>query len=132
MGEGIFTQQEKPMGYRSQVLLVIDKDLVSHFMVATSASPKAQALCFQEADIFQEDYDGAGSMLFYWSEIKWYANQYSEIDIIERFVGDLESGESVEDSYVKFRFIKIGEEYDDITDTGNGFWDIGINREINF
>ena len=121
------------MGYRSQVLLVIKKDLVPHFMAATSASPKAQALCFQEADIFQEDYDGEGAMLFYWSEIKWYTElQYDEIDVIERFVDDCDSGASVEDSYVKFRFIKIGEEYDDITDTGNGFWDIGINREINF
>ena len=117
------------MGYCSQTMLVIDKDLVPHFMVATSGCPKTQAFCFQDSDVFEQDYNGEGAMLFYWTRVKWIEG-YNEIDLIEKFLADCEY-EGTRTS-LKFRFIRIGEDYDDIVDRGDCFWDIEVQRTINF
>jgi hypothetical protein len=136
MGEGIFTQQEESMGYRSQVMLAIEKDLVPHFMAATSVNPKVQALCFQDHDVFQEDYRDEGAMLFYWSSIKWYDSPGGDvITIIEKFIDDCDGDRlSVEGERPSdlFRFIRLGEDGNDVEDKGGGFWHIDIQREISF
>ncbi len=60
------------MGYRSEVVLVVGKEVMPQFMVTMAKSPEARKLCWGEHDTMLKDYDGEGNILFYWRHIKWY------------------------------------------------------------
>ena len=60
------------MGYRSEVVLVVGKEVMPQFMVTMAKSAEARAMCFAEHDKMIKDYDGEGNMLFAWDCIKWY------------------------------------------------------------
>ena len=127
------------MGYRSEVVLVVGKEVMPQFMVTMAKSPDARSLCFAEADQRHEDYEEKGSMLFAWAHIKWY-DSYEEIRAIEDFLDWCDSedvpsqdakGERV-DGDECYRFVRIGEEVEDIEERGSGFWDVGVRRSIEF
>ena len=127
------------MGYRSQVVLAISKELIPFLMLATSKSKEAEALVFRSADKFDRDYGGDKSWLLMWDNIKWYES-YSSVDAIEQFVAEAESddynitdddGNKVHSSDL-VRFVRVGEDTDDITVRGNGFWDIHPVTSINW
>ena len=115
------------MGYRSEVVLVVGKEVMPQFMVTMAKSPEARALCFAEATR-HEDYEEKGNMLFAWDCIKWY-DSYEEIRAIEDF---LDWCDSDIDAAECFRFVRIGEEVEDIEERGSGFWDVGVRRSIEF
>ena len=124
------------MGYRSEVVLVVGKEVMPQFMVTMAKSPEARALCFAEATR-HEDYEEKGNMLFAWDCIKWY-DSYEEIRAIEDFLDWCDSedvpsqdakGERV-DGDECYRFVRIGEEVEDIEERGSGFWDVGVRRSI--
>jgi len=133
------------MGYRSEVVLVVGKEVMPQFMVTMAKSAEARAMCFDEAQRMN-DYDGKGNMLFAWDGIKWY-DSYEGIRAIADFM-DWCLGEKVPvsdeqraadksstpathiDADECFRFIRIGEETDDIEEMGCGFWDVGVSRSI--
>ena len=126
------------MGYRSEVVLVVGKEVMPQFMVTMAKSPEARALCFAEATR-HEDYEEKGNMLFAWDCIKWY-DSYEEIRAIEDFLDWCDSedvpsqdakGERV-DGDECYRFVRIGEEGEDIEERGSGFWDVGVRRSIEF
>ena len=126
------------MGYRSEVVLVVGKEVMPQFMVTMAKSPDARALCFAEATR-HEDYEEKGNMLFAWDCIKWY-DSYEEIRAIEDFLDWCDSedvpsqdakGERV-DGDECYRFVRIGEEVEDIEERGSGFWDVGVRRSIEF
>ena len=126
------------MGYRSEVVLVVGKEVMPQFMVTMAKSPEARALCFAEATR-HEDYEEKGNMLFAWDCIKWY-DSYEEIRAIEDFLDWCDSedvpsqdakGERV-DGDECYRFVRIGEEVEDIEERGSGFWDVGVRRSIEF
>jgi hypothetical protein len=126
------------MGYRSEVVLVVGKEVMPQFMVTMAKSSEARALCFDEAERMK-DYDGEGNMLFSWCDIKWYED-YEGIQAIVDFM-DWCMNESVphpdeKDTRVDgdecFRFIRIGEESNDIEEIGSGFWDVGVRRTIEY
>ena len=126
------------MGYRSEVVLVVGKEVMPQFMVTMAKSPEARALCFAEATR-HEDYEEKGNMLFAWDCIKWY-DSYEEIRAIEDFLDWCDSedvpsqdakGERV-DGDECYRFVRIGEEVEDIEERGSGFWDVGGRRSIEF
>ena len=126
------------MGYRSEVVLVVGKEVMPQFMVTMAKSPEARALCFAEATR-HEDYEEKGNMLFAWDGIKWY-DSYEEIRAIEDFLDWCDSedvpsqdakGERV-DGDECYRFVRIGEEVEDIEERGSGFWDVGVRRSIEF
>ena len=126
------------MGYRSEVVLVVGKEVMPQFMVTMAKSPEARALCFAEATR-HEDYEENGNMLFAWDCIKWYLS-YEEIRAIEDFLDWCDSedvpsqdakGERV-DGDECYRFVRIGEEVEDIEERGSGFWDVGVRRSIEF
>tara|TARA_Y100000034_G_C6809423_1_gene363677 strand:- start:246 stop:638 length:393 start_codon:yes stop_codon:yes gene_type:complete len=130
------------MGYRSQVVLAVGKELKPYFLAALASSSEAAALVFKHTDRFENDGYDDGVMLMHWSGIKWY-DSYEEIDTINKFVNDCEneclegwSAEQNDDhgyAYQNFRFLRIGEDYDDIQDKGEFlFGDIYISREIQF
>ena len=129
--------EEKDMGYRSEVVLAVSKPMVPHFLTVLAQHESVRQLV-HDADQLEENYDGG--MLMYWSGIKWYES-YPEIAAIEKFVSDCES-ECVEGwadtsnpytEYEHFRFVRIGEETDDIEEKG-GFGDgeIHISRSVHF
>ena len=126
------------MGYRSQVVLAISKQLRPAFMAALAPNKDATALVFNDHDTLDLDYGGDGSLLVVWEGIKWYSGMGDNvIDLIDKFVDEAESDEweFEEDpldpdsgagsaSSEHFRFVRVGEESDDITVRGEGFWDI--------
>ena len=132
------------MGYRSQAVLVVGKEVMPQFLATMAKSPEARRLCWSDHDKMMKDYDGEGNILFAWSYIKWYEG-YEPVDAISDFMDwcdgeDVPIGEKDEEGKDKtdhatefFKFIRIGEEMDDNEQRGDAFWgDICINRSIEF
>ena len=130
--------EEKDMGYRSEVVLAVSKPMVPHFLTVLAQHESVRQLV-HDADQFEENYIDGG-MLMYWSGIKWYES-YPEIAAIEKFVSDCESEcvegwapeEEHDTEYDHFRFVRIGEETNDVEEKG-GFadCDICVTRAVNF
>ena len=126
------------MGYRSQVVLAIGKEIQPHFMVALGACPAATSLVFNDADRFDRDYyqDGSGHWLIQWSDLKWY-DSYEEIKTLQNFVEAanedcLELGEDDGESSDYIKFVRVGEDSDDIEHLGFAFDDIRASTSIAF
>ena len=122
------------MGYRSQVVLAIGEALIPQFMVTMAKSPQARALCFGDGEP-QRDFQGEkGSLFFVWEGIKWY-DSYEEIQAIEDFINWAEDKLKIDGKEIDgddhFRFVRIGEEYEDIEIRGYGF-DIHPVRSIEY
>ena len=133
------------MGYRSQVVLAISKQLRPAFMAALAPNKEATALVFNHHDTLDLDYGGDESLLVVWDGIKWYSGMGDKvIDLIDKFVDDagcdtwefendpedLHGPESASSEH--FRFVKVGEESDDIECRGEGFWDIYPHTSISY
>ena len=122
------------MGYRSQVLLAIGKELTPFLLLATSQCKEAEALVFRDHDTFDKDY--FEGWLFRWDDIKWY-DSYEEIATLERFVHEATSDEyefeidGVKQNSSEFiKFVRLGEDTNDVEMHGDGFWDIHVSRCI--
>ena len=119
------------MGYRSQVVLAISKELIPFLLLATSKNKEAEELVFKHADTFDRNYENDNSWLLVWEGIKWYEG-YADIDAIETFLDDAEHGDwKITDgdgnevhSEELFRFARVGEEHGDVDVRGSGYWDI--------
>lgn len=136
------------MGYRSEVVLVVSKDVMPQFMVTMAKSPEARKLCWSEHDRMIKDYDGEGNILFAWGGIKWY-DSYEGIRAIEDFM-DWCDGEDIPVSVEQkaadksptpvthldgdqcYRFIRIGEDSDDNIERGWLTHDVHITREVSY
>ena len=113
------------MGYRSHVVLAIAEPLVPQFMVTMAKCPEARVLCFGDADNMQRDFQGEkGSFFFEWEGIKWY-DSYEPIQAIQDFMDwaqdRIKIGDNEIDGEEHYRFVRIGEDYDDIETRGWGF-----------
>lgn len=122
------------MGYRSQVLLAIGKELTPFLLLATSQCKDAEELVFKEHDTFDKDY--FEGWLFRWDDIKWY-DSYEGIAAIEKFIYEATSDEYEfevdgvkQNSSEYIRFVRVGEDTNDIEMHGDGFWDIHVSRHI--
>jgi len=118
------------MGYRSQVVLAISKHLTPFLTLATSQNADAQALVFKDHDKFDRDYCGDKSWLLVWDSIKWYES-YEDIQTLESFIQKATSDEysfevdgQTQNSSEHIRFVRVGDDSDDIEMSGEGFWDI--------
>ena len=118
------------MGYRSHVVLAISKHLTPFFMMKLSQNKEAEELVFKHADEFDRDYQGDKSWLMVWDGIKWYES-YEDIQTLEKFIEEACSDEyefevdgKAEASSEHIRFVRVGEEHEDIEFRGDGFWDI--------
>ena len=72
------------MGYRSQVVLAISKELVPFLLLATSKCKETEELGCKYGKL-SRDYENDKSWLLVWEDIKWYEG-YSDIDAIEQFL----------------------------------------------
>jgi hypothetical protein len=133
------------MGYRSEVILAVDPNVAPAFMALTAKYPEVLRLC-NDADRFESGYENEGDWLMHWSGIKWYES-FDEIAVVQQFVNALEADDLTEYGLSEhpvdergrtmdwpecFRFIRLGEDYEDIESAGHGFYDIGISRDISF
>ncbi len=136
------------MGYRSEVVLVVSKDVMPQFMVTMAKSPEARKLCWGDRDRMIKDYDGEGNILFAWRSIKWY-DSYEGIRAIEDFmdwcdsedvpVSDEQKAQDKSPTPVThldgdqcYRFVRVGEDSDDNVERGSAFWDVYVSRSIEF
>ena len=98
------------MGYRSQVAIAIHPDKVAEFLAVLSGCSEALEVCqgwdkgiqtgiFMKDDLFIE-MDG----------IKWYEG-YEGVDAIDKFIADTIDEDN---GWEMVRFIRVGEEYDDV------------------
>ena len=124
------------MGYRSDVVLAIGKELTPFLLLATSQCKQAEELVFKHHDLFDRDY--YEGWLLRWESIKWYEG-YEDIDAIQKFVDEAcadeykieEDGkERYSSEYIKF--VRVGEDSSDVEMQGEGFWDIYVSRHIEF
>ena len=127
------------MGYRSQVVLAISKDLMPHFLTVLAKEPGCRPMVFKDHDTLEENYDGEGTLLVVWQSIKWY-DSFPEVHAINEFVEELES-ESVEGFDLPendyqgdhVRFVRLGEEADDCEVKGTLHeYDINFCRSISY
>jgi len=134
--------EDKDMGYRSEVVLAVSKEMTPHFLTVLARSQRVRELV-SDADVFDKDY-ADGGMLMYWTGVKWYES-YEDVAAIDKFVCDCESealegwnstvdGEAGANAeWTHIRFVRIGEEFDDIQCKGEFSYDtINIQRSIEF
>ena len=110
------------MGYRSEVAFAIHPDKVSEFLAVLSTSKEALELCQgypghdkgMQTDVFMK-----GDLFVEMSGIKWYEG-YKGIDTIDKFIAD-----TIDEAkgYEYVRFIRIGEEYEDVVQCGDYAYD---------
>ena len=134
------------MGYRSEVVLAIAPEAASAFMALCAKSPKVMEFC-HDADVFKSGYAQKGDWFMHWSHIKWY-DSFPEIEALNEFVTMMECdnltdygepehpkrSDGSDDQWGEyFKFVRIGEDQDDVEDKGWGFQsDIGLQRSIYF
>ena len=134
------------MGYRSEVVLAIAPEAASAFMALCAKNPKVLEFC-HDADEFKSGYAQEGDWFVYWSSIKWYED-FPEVAALNAFIEMLDCDNLTdygESEWPKredggnaqwgeyFRFIRLGEDDDDIERKGWGFQaDIGLQRAIHF
>jgi len=118
------------MGYRSEVALAVSKDVMAQFLTTMARSPKARSLCFEYSDEIVKDYDEEGALLFKWDSIKWYSG-YEDIDALVDFM-DWCDAEEDEDMSEGYKFVRVGEESEDIESRGFGFMYLYPRTTINW
>tara|TARA_B100000029_G_scaffold339047_1_gene331206 strand:- start:51 stop:431 length:381 start_codon:yes stop_codon:yes gene_type:complete len=111
------------MGYRSQVSFAVHPDKVDEFLAVLAKCPEALQLCQGYPG---DEYNGMkssafekGDLLITLDGIKWYEG-YKEIDAIDEFIRKVIEDDDEPD---KVRFIRIGEEHEDIQQCGDYAWD---------
>ena len=111
------------MGYRSDVVLVVDKRVEGLLMHVFTSQPSAHQLCYEHAD---EHEDREDAVMFRWTDTKWY-DSYPEVSAIEDFMDKLDcadnleiDGEEIDPCYM-YRFVRVGEDSSDIECRGYGF-----------
>ena len=124
------------MGYRSDVVLAIGKELTPFLLLATSRCKQAEELVFKHHDLFDRDY--YEGWLLRWESIKWYEG-YEDIDAIQKFVDEacadeykIEEDGKERNSSEYIKFVRVGEDSSDVEMQGEGFWDIYVSRLIEF
>ena len=127
------------MGYRSEVVLAISKQIMPHFLAVLAKEPETRPLIFKHHDHLDQNYNNEGTLLVTWGGIKWY-DSYPEIQAINDFIQELESDEVEGFDLPKgewqgehVRFVRLGENYDDCEERGElcGF-DIHVERSLSY
>jgi len=126
------------MGYRSEVVFAITPEVAPAFMALCASRPELHELCFKHNDLLETGVESKGDFLFQWDHIKWYET-YDEIGALQAFIDALEEddlsayGEEEERDWNEcFKFVRIGEDMDDVEQRGYGFDNIRVNRSISF
>lgn len=103
------------MGYRSDVVIVIEKDTIPAFLtlLCKEENTETKELVFHHRDEFDKDFAKEGHMLVRWHNIKWYEG-YKPIETLQGFLLDNEE---------TTRLVRCGEEPDDTQEMGEFMYD---------
>ena len=115
------------MGYRSEVVLAVNKEIMPEFLAYLATNDGAKSLVFLDHCHLDRDYEGEGHLLVNWTGIKWY-DGYPDVNVIEKFTCEMDEDS---DNCEMFRFVRVGEDFADIEVRGYGF-DIHVNRAIDY
>ena len=121
-------EKDNIMGYRSDVLLVLDKNATVNFNEQLKNAPediKADVQVLLNA-ITDECTASTGEKLYYWEWIKWYI-EYKSVEFIENFLAKLD-----EEQYL---IVRLGEELTDIEENGAFFdnpFNAGLRQTIEY
>ena len=113
------------MGYRSQIAFAIHPNKVSDFLAVLSGCSEAYDLCRYD-DGIKTDMFEKGDLFVAMDGIKWYEG-YKGVDTIDAFIRKVIE----DDEPDKVRFLRVGEDYEDIQQCGDYAIDLlHINRSI--
>lgn len=127
------------MGYRSEVGLIVNYHAWRALNEAAEKDPSLHDLLFKSSDEILEDQD-RGARLIHWSWIKWYTLSGIGCDDacvhLNKLMDEFdESSLSDSEKSFQYRFIRLGEENNDIEDRGDFFYNpfnFGFERRITF
>ena len=113
------------MGYRSDVVLAVHKQVMGKFLQLIGQHEEMKAMCFSHSDEVRENYNGDGNFLFRWSGIKWYEG-YEGVDAVNEFMQWCHDNEIEDKNFPEeqatgsefFKFLRVGEDQDDIVQDG--------------
>jgi len=113
------------MGYRSEVVLAVHKQVMGKFLQLVGQHDEMKAMCFSHSDEVRENYNGDGNFLFRWSGIKWYEG-YEGVDAVNEFMQWCHDNEIEDKNFPEeqasgsefFKFLRVGEDQDDIVNDG--------------
>jgi hypothetical protein len=119
------------MGYRSKVAIAIHKDVQGEFLTFLNTE-RLMADIFGDRSCFNldKDFQDKEHWLFTADSIKWYNtwDEYKDIQMFEKFFTAMDEANG---TIQKYRFIRIGEQNDDVEERGQWFdSDIHVKREI--
>ena len=127
------------MGYRSEVVLAVSKKAMPHFLSVLAKEPEVRTMVFKHHDTLEENYDGEGTLLVAWQNVKWY-DSFPEVKAINEFVDELD-GDSLEGFDLPesdyqgdhVRFVRLGEDMEDIDVKGTLHeYDINLSRTLSY
>ena len=97
------------MGYRSEVIIIIHKQLIPEWLQMLCQNEAARELVFSDRDESETDFNNEGHLMYRWENIKWY-DTYDCVSSIENWLN------SQDEEFV--RFVRCGEEGDDTEEIG--------------
>ena len=106
------------MGYRSEVAIAIHPDKVADFLAVLSGCQEAYDLCRYD-DGIKTDMFEKGDLFVAMNGVKWYEG-YKGIDTIDEFIRKVIEDDDEPD---KVRFLRVGEDREDIVECGDYMWD---------
>jgi hypothetical protein len=118
------------MGYRSEVGLCLTKDAAAKLDEARAYMKVVRDERLGDTDrLFmsaEERHDEDGSIAYYWSSLKWYAD-YEDVAFVDKFLKSIDGSD--------YLFLRVGEDVDD-TESRGWWWDnpfeMRVSREIMF
>ena len=123
------------MGYRSEVVLLMSKEITPYFLTFLASNTNARIIC-ENSEKFAMD--PANDWVIHWDSIKWYEG-YEGIEQIAKFVNCMDcddlseygcTDEEAEEWSEHFKFIRVGENHDDVVVQGQGYWDVHPETRI--
>ena len=110
------------MGYRSEAILAVSDEIMPHLLGHLSqCDERAHQFVFFESDKKVKEHEGEDFPLFRRQDVKWYET-YPEVkavnDFVSRETSFLQEVEYIDDWDAHIRFIRIGEDYDDVVVEG--------------
>ena len=111
------------MGYRSEVYLGIDSDIIEELLTFVGVNQEVYQLLFEHTKYAKKTQ--RGGIHFYWDWVKWYGENPS----IRKLVNFLKENDG------KYKFLRIGEQYDDIEEEGYSeqyYFEVQRSVELHF
>lgn len=111
------------MGYRSQIIFVVEKPLVSSLLTLFATKPAVREMLTYDNPIETND---NGDMLFQIDWIKWYRDSFPEVQALEDWM--CEQDEEYDESY---SFHRLGEEFGDHESRGcSEAWEVYPSQSL--